>query len=131
MKNFQKIFNKPSKQKTTLSIGSTCTIKTSSAKLRERLPKVPVYSKNKNGDYQYYFKDDSGHIFFDVCDCSNCLEEAEALELEEEISSPIIINSDYGLLGEPTGKFNYIVKYTRPHYQSTMRTKTNSTVSSR
>ncbi|KAK1406173.1 hypothetical protein QVD17_41461 [Tagetes erecta] len=64
------------------------------------------------------------HNPFDVCDCQDCLDEAEKLEYEEEDNqrkkkgSQFTLKQRYeagdptvGLLGEPSGKFDYYVLY--------------------
>ncbi|KAK1413197.1 hypothetical protein QVD17_35047 [Tagetes erecta] len=64
------------------------------------------------------------HNPFDVCDCQDCLDEAYKLEYEEEDNqrkkkgSQFTLKQRYeagdptvGLLGEPSGKFDYYVLY--------------------
>ncbi|KAK1431442.1 hypothetical protein QVD17_07901 [Tagetes erecta] len=64
------------------------------------------------------------HNPFDVCDCQDCLDEADKLEYEEEDNqrnkkgSQFTLKQRYeagdptvGLLGEPSGKFDYYVLY--------------------
>ncbi|KAK1424368.1 hypothetical protein QVD17_19697 [Tagetes erecta] len=63
------------------------------------------------------------HNPFDVCDCQDCLDEAYKLEYEEEEDnqkkgSQFTLKQRYeagdpivGLLGEPSGKFDYYVLY--------------------
>ncbi|GJV21390.1 hypothetical protein Tco_1370410 [Tanacetum coccineum] len=63
------------------------------------------------------------HIWWDVCNCESCLEEAEKVDDDEDLpkkrkSSQQKLKRRYekgdpivGLLGEPSGKFDYYVLY--------------------
>ncbi|KAH9622967.1 hypothetical protein KSS87_001070, partial [Heliosperma pusillum] len=42
-------------------------------KQNESYLNIPIHSFNSLGDPVYVFKDESGHKFFDVCDCENCM----------------------------------------------------------
>ncbi|KAK9723857.1 hypothetical protein RND81_05G030500 [Saponaria officinalis] len=42
-------------------------------KQNESYLNIPIHSFNSLGDPVYVFKDESGHKFFDVCDCENCI----------------------------------------------------------
>ncbi|KAK1424279.1 hypothetical protein QVD17_19604 [Tagetes erecta] len=66
----------------------------------------------------------TSHNPFDICDCQDCLDEAYKLEYEEEDNqrkkkgSQFTLKQRYeagdptvGLLGEPSGKFDYYVLY--------------------
>ncbi|ESQ39483.1 hypothetical protein EUTSA_v10001272mg [Eutrema salsugineum] len=91
--------------------------------LRQYLPGVPINKYNAAGDPIYTFSDETGHKFFDVCDCDYCLmsssDEEEKPRRRKKKSSQQILKERYesgdpevGLLGEPTGKeFEYYVLY--------------------
>ncbi|ESQ51076.1 hypothetical protein EUTSA_v10022984mg, partial [Eutrema salsugineum] len=91
--------------------------------LRQYLPGVPINKFNAAGDPIYAFSDETGHKFFDVCDCDYCLmsssDEEEKPRRRKKNSSQQIVKERYesrdpdvGLLGELTGKeFEYYVLY--------------------
>ncbi|ESQ47393.1 hypothetical protein EUTSA_v10028344mg [Eutrema salsugineum] len=91
--------------------------------LKQYLPGVPINKFNAAGDPIYAFSDETGHKFFDICDCDYCLmsssDEEEKPRRRKKKSSQQILKERYesgdpevGLLGEPTGKeFEYYVLY--------------------
>ncbi|ESQ47394.1 hypothetical protein EUTSA_v10028038mg [Eutrema salsugineum] len=91
--------------------------------LKQYLPGVPINKFNAARDPIYAFSDETGHKFFDVCDCDYCLmsssDEEEKPRRRKKKSSQQILKEQYesgdpevGLLGEPTGKeFEYYVLY--------------------
>ncbi|ESQ39485.1 hypothetical protein EUTSA_v10001266mg [Eutrema salsugineum] len=92
-------------------------------RLRQYLPGVPINKFNAARDPIYAFSDETGHKFFNVCDCDYCLisssDEEEKPRRKKKKSSQQILKQRYewgdpevGLLGEPMGKeFEYYVLY--------------------
>ncbi|KAL2534383.1 hypothetical protein Adt_07734 [Abeliophyllum distichum] len=80
---------------------------------------IPIYAFDSNGK-PIYVQSHEGHIYWDVCFCKKCTKRTGSdnrmtrssqhkLQKEYERKSPHV-----GLLGEPSGKFDYYVTYTRP-----------------
>ena len=65
----------------------------------------------------------TGHKYWDVCDCPDCTNTPD--DEEPKKSSPgkklkqrlAKEDKQIGLLGRPSGKFDYIVKYSPPEHQ--------------
>ncbi|XP_074302855.1 uncharacterized protein LOC141636627 [Silene latifolia] len=94
-------------------------------KQNESYLNIPIHSFNSLGDPIYVFKDESGHKYFDICNCENCMmtdsneDDYPKKRNKNKKSSQQILKEKYisrdpniGLLGEPTGKtFEYYVQY--------------------
>ena len=83
---------------------------------------VPVESFSKNGLLVYSFAQDN-HVFWDTCTCdSYCNPDIEAdSPKQKRKSSNKTLKATYNqgditidTLGQPFGKFDYLVKYTPP-----------------
>uniref|UniRef100_A0A803PTZ0 Uncharacterized protein n=1 Tax=Cannabis sativa TaxID=3483 RepID=A0A803PTZ0_CANSA len=79
---------------------------------------VEISSFDKDGSPIYAFKSASGHIYWDICNCSNCTTSNEQEEAPKKKSAGKKLKEnwesgqkDIGPLGEPLGKFDYLVKY--------------------
>ncbi|KAG7557141.1 histone H3/CENP-A [Arabidopsis suecica] len=91
-------------------------------KLYKQLLGVPIEFFDSLGDPVYSFANDTGHKFFDVCDCEKCLmnsSDEEDTPRRKKKSSQQILKERYesgdlqvGLLGELSGRnFEYYVLY--------------------
>ncbi|KAL2499233.1 Uncharacterized protein Adt_24783 [Abeliophyllum distichum] len=80
---------------------------------------IPIYAFDSDGK-PIYVQSHEGHIYWDVCFCKRCTKRTGSdnrlirssqhkLQKEYEQNSPHV-----GLLGEPSGKFDYYVTYTPP-----------------
>ncbi|KAL2471551.1 Reverse transcriptase domain-containing protein [Abeliophyllum distichum] len=80
---------------------------------------IPIYTFDSDGK-PIYVQSHEGHIYWDVFFCKRCTKRTESdnrmirssqhkLQKEYEQKSPHV-----GLLGEPSGKFDYYVTYTPP-----------------
>ncbi|KAF4375467.1 hypothetical protein F8388_024126 [Cannabis sativa] len=77
-----------------------------------------ISSFDKNGSPIYAFKSTSGHIYWDICNCFDCTTSNEQEEAPKKKSAGKKLKKnwengqkDIGPLGEPSGKFDYLVKY--------------------
>ncbi|KAF4402876.1 hypothetical protein G4B88_010328 [Cannabis sativa] len=66
----------------------------------------------------YAFESSDGHKYWDVCNCKSCLKDDEpsprptpGKRLKKKLEKG---DKTIGLLGQPSGKFDYIVKYSAP-----------------
>ncbi|KAJ9550757.1 hypothetical protein OSB04_014802 [Centaurea solstitialis] len=101
---------------------------------------APDFIRHENGQVEVRFSQEKRNVFptsymvqplkskgtkhfqYDICDCHDCLEEAYKIEYEEDIPKKKRSqqklkeryesgDSTIGLLGEPSGKFDYYVRY--------------------
>ncbi|PON33365.1 hypothetical protein PanWU01x14_353430, partial [Parasponia andersonii] len=80
-----------------------------------------IESFDKDGNPCYAFSSKAGHCYWDVCNCQMCASgdwpEAKPQTkktgriLKEQLEAK---SEKVGLLGQPSGKFDYIVKYSCP-----------------
>ena len=85
--------------------------------------KAEVLAFQDNGSPVYAFQTATGYKYWDVCDCPDCTKTPD--DEEPKKSSPgkklkqRLAKGDkqIGLLGQPSGKFDYIVKYSPPEHQ--------------
>nr|AHN13809.1 movement protein [Aristotelia chilensis virus 1] len=84
--------------------------------------KIPISGFSSEGKPVYVFQDNTGHKYFDTCDCSSCYSTcSEYDDLPKKTSSQKELKQRFengdslvGLLGEPSGKFDYYVNYGTP-----------------
>ncbi|KAL2474909.1 Uncharacterized protein Adt_35645 [Abeliophyllum distichum] len=80
---------------------------------------IPIYAFDSEGK-PIYVQSEDGHMYWDVCSCKKCTRGSRStrspkqssqrkLQMAYEQSSPHV-----GLLGKPSGKFDYFVTYTPP-----------------
>ncbi|XP_019087516.1 PREDICTED: uncharacterized protein LOC104724406 [Camelina sativa] len=97
---------------------------TQTLEINPRLDGVPISSFDSLGDPIYSFQDETGHKFFDVCDCQHCQmnssddDDTPRRRRKKKTTQQILKerfesgDPQVGLLGEPSGKnFEYYVLY--------------------
>ena len=84
-----------------------------------------IRSFDSDGKPQYAFESTDGHCYWDVCNCKKCLasqtDDTENLKPRKKKSSGRILkerwekgHKEVAPLGQPLGKFDYLVKYSPP-----------------
>ncbi|GMN75331.1 hypothetical protein TIFTF001_056834 [Ficus carica] len=87
--------------------------------------KADILSFSSSGSPQFAYKSQTGHCFWDVCFCPDCIKDGYSMDDQPDrprkISSGKKLKKKYqdgdkhvGTLGQPSEKFDFLVRYSPP-----------------